>query len=37
MKGNRETLTALLNFAKERGLMKETFVHVIEEYKKVHN
>lgn len=37
MKGNRETLTALLNFAKERGLMKETFVYVIEEYKKVHN
>lgn len=37
MKGDRETLTALLNFAKEQGLMKETFVHVIEEYKKVHN
>ena len=37
MKGNRETLTALLDFARERGLMKETFIHVIEEYKKVHN
>lgn len=37
MKGNKETLEALLEFAKERNLMKETFVHVIEEYKKVHN
>ena len=37
MKGDRKTLTALLDFARERGLMKETFMHVIEEYKKVHN